>query len=598
MKPLLSTLFILLLTSHFASAQDAIPLPSPLPEHPRIFFTSQKQAEIEKLAETDEFLKKQIAVLIEKADKAKTAGVSKYLIPDGVRLLDQSRRSLDRTTTLAFAYRMTGDQTYADAAVEEMLAVCRFKNWNPAHYLDTAEMAAAVGLGYDWLHDVIPEAEKTEIRESLKKHALETGLEFYEKNSGWAKSHNNWNEVCNSGLTLAALAVAEDEPELAAKIINYAVKSIPNGLSVYQPDGAYPEGPIYWSYGGTFCGAMIMALRDVFGDDFGLAATPGFDVTGDYYMGMISPTYTNFNYADCGERAESTPLMYALSHFHNRPDYALWLRKFYEAKNPLGGGRWAVMQVLWYNPAGADADFENTPRAKLFRGVQDVVTMRTAWNDPDAWFVGFKGGDNKANHGHLDTGSFVLDYAGVRWATDLGADDYNLPEYFGHKRWDYYRNNNRSHNTLVIGEKIQHTWAVGRITEFGSEAGMAFAACDMTEAYSGQAKSAKRVVSLTDEGDFVITDFIKDVSETVRWGMVTRADVTISDDGQSATLSHSGKAIRVSFLPESDAKFEIIPTTPPTEKENQNQGTVMLAIFAEPEDGDVTLSVFFRAVVP
>ena len=51
--------------------------------------------------------------------------------------------------------------------------------------------------------------------------------------------------------------------------------------------------------------------------------------------------------------------------------------------------------------------------------------------NPQALFVGFKAGDNKANHSHLDLGSFVFDAAGVRWAMDLGADDYNLPGYFG-----------------------------------------------------------------------------------------------------------------------------------------------------------------------
>jgi hypothetical protein len=98
MKLLLHVLVMIVLGSGFAVAQDAIHLPSPLPEHPRIFLTSQRLAEIKTLAETDAFLAKQIDALIQKADRALTSGVSQYLIPDGVRLLGQSRRSLDRTT--------------------------------------------------------------------------------------------------------------------------------------------------------------------------------------------------------------------------------------------------------------------------------------------------------------------------------------------------------------------------------------------------------------------------------------------------------------------------------------------------------------------
>jgi len=44
--------------------------------------------------------------------------------------------------------------------------------------------------------------------------------------------------------------------------------------------------------------------------------------------------------------------------------------------------------------------------------MQKVMTLRGKWNDRNAWFVGFKAGDNKANHSNLDIGSFVLDALG------------------------------------------------------------------------------------------------------------------------------------------------------------------------------------------
>jgi len=194
----------------------------------------------------------------------------------------------------------------------------------------------------------------------------------------------------------------------------------------------------------------------------------------------------------------------------------------------------------------------------------------------------------------------VLDYAGVCWASDLGADDYNMPGYFGAQRFDYYRNNNRSHNTLVIGDKIQDPKAVCNIVEFKSEEGGVTAVCDMTAAYPGQATSVKRTVRLIKSGNddffdhkFCIIDKIEGVEEPVRWGMVTRADETILSDGRGAKLNRSGKELRLLLLSPNNAKFEVIPTTPPTEKENQNQGYKMLTVFAEPIDGRVNISVFF-----
>ena len=95
------------------------------------------------------------------------------------------------------------------------------------------------------------------------------------------------------------------------------------------------------------------------------------------------------------------------------------------------------------------------PLDKLFRGI-DVAFFRSAGNDKDAFFVGFKGGDNKANHSHLDLGTFVLDALGQRWALDLGSDDYNLPGYFGKQRWNYYRLRTEGHNTLTIEGENQN----------------------------------------------------------------------------------------------------------------------------------------------
>ena len=110
------------------------------------------------------------------------------------------------------------------------------------------------------------------------------------------------------------------------------------------------------------------------------------------------------------------------------------------------------------------------PLDKYFRGAE-VAVLRSDWENPQALFVGFKAGDNKANHSHLDLGSFVFDAAGVRWAMDLGADDYNLPGYFGGQRWNYYRLRAEGHNTLVInpgGTPDQDPAASTRITRFES----------------------------------------------------------------------------------------------------------------------------------
>ena len=78
-----------------------------------------------------------------------------------------------------------------------------------------------------------------------------------------------------------------------------------------------------------------------------------------------------------------------------------------------------------------------------------------------------KGGNNQADHAHLDLGSFVLDMNGVRWASELGRDNYDLPGYFdlseGGGRWKYFRLNTHSHNTLVFNNDNQRATAKSEI---------------------------------------------------------------------------------------------------------------------------------------
>jgi hypothetical protein len=36
-----------------------------------------------------------------------------------------------------------------------MLAAAAFSDWNPSHFLDVAEMTAALAIGYDWLYEEV-----------------------------------------------------------------------------------------------------------------------------------------------------------------------------------------------------------------------------------------------------------------------------------------------------------------------------------------------------------------------------------------------------------------------------------------------------------
>lgn len=56
---------------------------------------------------------------------------------------------------------MTREPPFLKRAILELDAASALKDWNPEHFLDTAEMAFAVATGYDWLYqDLTPDQRR------------------------------------------------------------------------------------------------------------------------------------------------------------------------------------------------------------------------------------------------------------------------------------------------------------------------------------------------------------------------------------------------------------------------------------------------------
>ena len=85
----------------------------------------------------------------------------------GRRLLSVSRKSLRLIMLLAVVYNVNGEEVYLRRAEDEMRAVMAFEDWNPSHFLDVGEMAAAVAVGYDWLYDGLDPGFRDEVRAVL-----------------------------------------------------------------------------------------------------------------------------------------------------------------------------------------------------------------------------------------------------------------------------------------------------------------------------------------------------------------------------------------------------------------------------------------------
>ncbi len=587
-KPaILAGLFLSLVFSAVGAEPPALPVPeagqilqSLKKEHPRLLLTKAGFAELKQRVASDPQLKAWEVTLHKEAEEVLSQPPSKYEIPDGKRLLATSRRVLERVSLLAMMHRLHGDPKYADRAWRELDAAAQFKDWNPSHFLDTAEMTHAFAIGYDWLYDTWTADQREVLKNAMIAKGLKPARALYEKDSGYVRVRNNWNQVCNGGIGMGALAIADVEPDLAGYILRGAIKSLPRAMVDFAPDGGWNEGPGYWDYATTYNIVFLAALDSALGTDFGLSALPGFLATGWFPIYVSGPFGRTFNYADGGDGTLHAPQMFWLARKFDRPEFAWYAR---ETASP------SVLDLVWYDARTKSPKEAALPLGKVFRETE-FATLRSDWQDPNALFIGLKAGDNRASHGHLDLGSFVLDALGERWAFDSAKDDYNLPGYFGAKRWDYYRLRAEGQNTLVINpgqEPDQLPTAKAAIVQFQPGPGRAFAVADLTKAYAKHASKVHRGVSLVGGQMVLIQDEIQTKAPAeIWWFMHTDAAIKVDPDGRAATLSLKNKQVRAHLMAPPHAKLSVmkaepLPASPKPEKQANNSRFRKLAIQLE-----------------
>ena len=308
---IISVLFISVCCSGTKGAEELYPPIPPVIEqitaHPRILLKQGEEQKINALLQRNPEMVPVHQYIITTADELITKTPLTYVLV-GKRLLATSNEALKRIYYLAYAYRMTGDAKYLVRAESEMVTVSDFQNWNPTHFLDVAEMTMAVAIGYDWLYEGLSEVARTKVRKAIVEKGLNAAKN--DKYDSFYTATNNWNQVCNAGLVLGALAIYDEEPELAKSMIDKSVKSLPLGMQSYGPDGAYPEGFSYWGYGTGFQVTMMAALESALGTDYKLSENKSFMRSPYFMLMMTAPSGLCYNFGDAGSKPVLQHAMY------------------------------------------------------------------------------------------------------------------------------------------------------------------------------------------------------------------------------------------------------------------------------------------------
>ncbi|MBR6825875.1 MAG: heparinase II/III family protein, partial [Oscillospiraceae bacterium] len=573
--------------------------------HPRIFANKDDFTRIRKLVETDPYMKALYTRIYNYSVEILAEPVLTYDIPDGKRLLTVCNNATNRITWLAMAYQISGESRFADRAVKEMLNVCAFKDWNPSHYLDTAQMSFGVGLGYDWLYHYMTASQRKTVMNGIYKHGVSTQQTTQ---SGMTAIHN-WNPWCNGGLSVAAAAIFEDHPSECAAILSNAVTNIQKSM-LYAPSGAYPEGPDYSGVGLGFTVYLINTLETVLGTDFGLSEIRGMKESGNFPIATNGYLYT-FNWGDGAFSLRDSAVLHWYANRYNMPELSLYQREM-----QTNNGRFDVfLSLVWYNPdlvEGKSFDDRQTDYLIMSDEYESIASFRSFPGDAHQIYAAIKSGSNQTNHTDLDIGTFVMEAMGVAWFEELGKDNYNLPNYMSRTsetsgRWTYYRKRTEGQNTLVINPTSyggQDVDAKCQITDYQSGYDGGYATVNMKNAYDGcGATSVKRSLALFDNRTRVrLRDEITCSSaSTIYWFAHTKAKISISADGKTATLTRGGKTLLAQIASPDNAKFtqmdaKPLSSSPNPSGQNANEGYRKLVVKLT-KATSASITVFFTPVL-
>lgn len=572
--------------------------------HPRLMLGAEDVEALKYAVAHDSVKKEWFEKIKSKADEYLTKEPLTYEIANG-RLLNTANEALERTSVLGFTYLMTGSKEYGNRAIEETAAVCSFADWHPGHFLDTGTMAQAAAIGYDWAYDCMTAEQSAEIARQAFILGLAPAREQYygEKKYGfnWHKTDTNWGIVVNSGIMNLALAICEYETDKALDIASEALRSMEYTIYHIAPDGAWHEGASYWRYSSKSLALAFSGFEEATGITHEAVFFKGMNGYADFSSYLLGPDYQAYNFGDSSGGAITS---YIQSYIAAAADDAAMMSSRLALLQITGGA--TVFDIIW---CSTDQTEENGLALDAYYRETEFISMRERWNnnknDNTALWLAAHGGSASAAHSHIDAGSFVFNLGGVRWAVDLGKEDYSyaaddpsVGTALG--KFYYYRRKGEGHNLVVInpGDGLETDKdAFAEFTAPQESALGAFSTVELSKNYAENADEYTRGFLLGDNRrSLTVRDEIslKHAGSELYWFMHTKGKITIVNNN-TALIKQNNKTLKVEFLTDAESftlkameakRLDGSDAIPETE----NTGVRKLAMHITGASGDIAIT--------
>ena len=474
--------------------------------HPRLFMRPEEVSPLREQA--DGPLKKQWEAILKQAEKLlaeppDTTEPPKY--PEGTEHKGAEWRRIwwgnrthaiaasDGAATLAFAYCLTGERRYGEAARDLLLAVCE---WDPKgatnyRYNDEAAMPLLYypARAYTWAHEIFTPEERARIEAVMRVRGEDCFNSLRGRRHLWRPYGSHHNRAWHK---LGELAVAFHDviPEAPAWL-DYIMTIFYTCYPVWgDADGGWHEGQAYWvSYLARFMNwALIM--QSPFG--INVFEKPFFKHAGDFGLYTCPPGTQTGGFGDlaCANNSQRIAQFMGLMGAVADNPYWQWFSE--QHGNPRPGGYFGFLIAAQGLEVEARPP-EDLPTAKVFRGTGVAVLNTTLLDGRENVQVHFKSSPfGTQSHGYNANNAFLLHLRGERALIMSGRRDIHGSPHHTQWMWE-----TKSDNAILVnGEgQIPHTPAAqGRITHFHTSERLDVVAGEAGESYSHLDRWARRIL--------------------------------------------------------------------------------------------------------
>ncbi len=398
----------------------------------------------------------------------------RYLFDAGVAL----RRVVG---VLGYAYAATHDERYRDALAAQTVGAARWADWNPDHPLDTAQVGAAVALGYAWSRNRMTVGERAEVLGALSSRLVTPYVCGAGGLATRRVAEGNQATVVGTAVVLAGLAARGDagwsDPAVQAGSAALARHATADGSGRSLADGPTAEGLMYTTYEAAsvaLLDATVGAERHAPGPSVPLPALPSLSALAGWneHCGRVVEPAVQDGW-DLYPWVDRTT---ALADMARYPQAGPRLAALYEVMQTRGRltlpglGEWAVpdgiaeLVMSQLTPGTAapgpppDLHAAGGPPTGRFYGCAtygDTFALLTAV-------------PNDAPHAHADVGNVVVQHGDVTLLDDLGQRSYTFTG-----DGPVWRAATKTHSTVGVaqpdGSVVQRRPASGSVTVDGDD---------------------------------------------------------------------------------------------------------------------------------